>query len=97
VGSAAYWSLYWTILSDLVPEGETSKYLGLVQYTSIIPWVIIPPTLGTLVDGFGSASGKGYNILFAVIMVLLIAGMMLIRWVPETLKTDFPDSTPETH
>ena len=88
VGSAAYWSLYWTILSDLVPEGETSKYLGLIQYTSIFPWVIVPPTLGALADGFGTESGRGYKILFTVILILLIAGTALIRKIPETLKTD---------
>jgi MFS family permease len=90
VGSAAYWSLYWTILSDLVPEAETSKYLGLIQYTSILPWVIVPPTLGALADAFGAASGRGYRILFVVVLFLLFGGMLLIRKVPETLKTDSP-------
>jgi MFS family permease len=88
VGSAAYWSLYWTILSDLVPGGETSKYLGLIQYTTIIPWIIVPPTLGALADGFGAASGRGYRILFVVVLFLLFGGMSLIRKVPETLTAD---------
>ncbi len=88
LGNAAYWSLYWTILSDLVPEGETSKYIGLVQYTTTIPWAVVPPTLGALVDGFGAESGQGYRILFIVIVILLFAGMALIRKIPETLKPD---------
>jgi MFS family permease len=86
LGNAAYWSLYWTLLSDLVPEGETSKYIGLIQYTSTIPWAVVPPTLGAIVDGFGAASGRGYSILFIVIVILLTTGMMLIRGIPETLK-----------
>jgi len=86
LGNAAYWSLYWTILSDLVPEGETSKYIGLVQYTSIIPWVVVPPALGALIDGFGAESGQGYRVLFIVIAILLTAGMALIRKIPETLE-----------
>ncbi len=88
LGNAAYWSLYWTLLSDLVPEGETSKYIGLIQYTSMIPWAVVPPTLGAIVDGFGAASGRGYHILFIVIVILLTTGMMLIRGIPETLKAD---------
>ena len=87
LGNAAYWSLYWTILSDMVPEGETSKYIGLIQYTTMIPWAVVPPTLGALVDGFGAASGRGYNILFTVIVIFLSAGMVLIWKIPETLKT----------
>jgi len=85
LGNAAYWSLYWTLLSDLVPEGETSKYIGLIQYTTMIPWAVVPPTLGAIVDGFGAASGQGYRILFMVIVILLTAGMLLIRRIPETL------------
>jgi MFS family permease len=85
LGNAAYWSLYWTLLSDLVPEGETSKYIGLVQYTTMIPWAVVPPTLGAIVDGFGAASGRGYQILFIVIVILLTMGMTLIRGIPETL------------
>ena len=88
LGNAAYWSLYWTILSDLVPEGETSKYIGLVHYTTIIPWVVVPPTLGVIIDGFGAASGQGYRVLFIIIVILLTAGMALIRKIPETLKTE---------
>ncbi len=86
-GNGAYWSIYWTMLSDMVPEGETSKYIGLIQYTSIIPWAVVPAVLGPIVDNFGAASGKGYNILFVVIMGLLGAGVLLIRRLPETLKT----------
>jgi MFS family permease len=86
LGNAAYWSLYWTILSDLVPEGETSKYIGLIQYTTMIPWAVVPPTLGAIVDGFGAASGRGYNMLFVLIVILLTVGMTLIRGIPETLK-----------
>jgi len=96
LGNAAYWSLYWTMLSDLVPEGETSKYIGLVQYTTIIPWAVVPPTLGAIVDGFGAASGQGYRILFTVILILLTAGMMLIRKIPETLKADDPNPVSDT-
>lgn len=88
LGSAAYWALYWTILSDLVPKGETGKYLGLIQYTTIIPWAVVPPALGAVVDGFGAASGRGYTILFILIAILLTIGMLLILKIPETLKAD---------
>ena len=91
MGNAAYWSLYWTILSDIVPEGETGKYIGLIQYTTIIPWAVVPATLGTIVDNFGAASGRGYRILFTVIVILLTIGMALIRSIPETLKNDAAD------
>jgi MFS family permease len=95
LGNAAYWSLYWTLLSDLVPEGETSKYIGLIQYTTMIPWAVVPPTLGAIVDGFGAASGRGYSILFIVIVILLTTGMILIRGIPETLKADSKLATAE--
>jgi MFS family permease len=88
LGSAAYWSLYWTLLSDLVPEGETGKYIGLIQYTTMIPWAVVPPTLGAIVDGLGAASGQGYRILFFLIVILFTLGMMLIRRIPETLRSD---------
>jgi MFS family permease len=87
LGNAAYWSLYWTLLSDLVPEGETSKYIGLIQYTTMIPWAVVPPTLGAIVDGLGAESGRGYNMLFVVIVIFLAVGMALIRGIPETLTT----------
>ncbi|MBI5116997.1 MFS transporter [Candidatus Poribacteria bacterium] len=86
LGNAAYWSIYWTLLSDLVPEGETSKYIGLIQYTSMLPWAVVPATLGPIVDNFGAASGRGYSILFSIIIVILIGGMILVRGIPETLK-----------
>ena len=87
-GNGAYWSIYWTMLSDMVPEGETSKYIGLIQYTSIVPWAVVPAIPGPIVDNFGAASGKGYNILFTVIVLLLATGVLLIRQLPETLKSD---------
>jgi MFS family permease len=87
-GNGAYWSIYWTMLSDMVPEGETSKYIGLIQYTSIIPWALVPAVLGPIVDNFGAASGRGYKILFIVIVLLLGAGVLLIRQLPETLKRE---------
>ncbi len=90
LGNGAYLSMYWTLVSDLVPEGETSKYIGLMQYTFLIPWAIIPPTLGPLVDGFGSNSGTGYNLLFLTIAVLLIIGISLIPKIPETLRQPRP-------
>ncbi|GAB4349142.1 MAG: hypothetical protein Kow0099_32040 [Candidatus Abyssubacteria bacterium] len=87
LGNAAYWSIYWTLLSDLVPEGETSKYMGLIQYTSVIPWAIVPAVLGPVVDGFGAASGQGYKVLFITIIVILTLGLLLIPRIPETLKS----------
>lgn len=85
LGNGAYMSMYWTIVSDMVPESETGKYIGLMQYTFLIPWAIIPPTLGPIVDGFGTNSGLGYNIFFVIIMFLLIAGIVLVPKIPETL------------
>ncbi len=92
LGNAAYWSIYWTLLSDLVPEGEASKYIGLIQFTSIFPWAVVPTTLGPIVDGFGAASGQGYRLLFIIIVVILSIGMLLIRGIPETLKKAQPVS-----
>ena len=89
LGNGAYLSLYWTLLSDLVPEGETSKYIGLMQYTMQIPWAITPTALGPVVDGFGAESGKGYDMLFSVIVVFLFIGMLLAFRIPETLKNEF--------
>jgi MFS family permease len=90
LGNGAYLSMYWTMVSDMVPEADTSKYIGLMQYTFLIPWAIIPPTLGPVVDTFGTSSGAGYNLLFTAIAFLLIAGMLLIPKIPETLKKAVP-------
>jgi MFS family permease len=93
LGNGAYLSMYWTMVSDMVPEADTSKYIGLMQYTFLIPWAIIPPTLGPVVDTFGTSSGVGYNLLFIAIAFLLISGMLLIPKIPETLKLAAPVST----
>jgi MFS family permease len=85
LGNGAYLSMYWTLVSDMIPAEEASKYIGLMQYTMLIPWVVTPLTLGPIVDGFGAASGTGYNILFSIIVVFLLAGLFLIRKIPETL------------
>jgi MFS family permease len=90
LGNAAYWSIYWALLSDLVPEGETSKYMALIQYTSILPWAVVPAVLGPVVDGFGAASGQGYKVLFITIIVILTLGLLLIPRIPETLKKGEP-------
>jgi MFS family permease len=90
LGNGAYLSMYWTIVSDMVPEAEASKYIGLMQYTFLIPWAVIPPTLGPIVDNFGANSGLGYNIFFVIISFLLILGMVLIPKIPETLKKAAP-------
>jgi len=86
LGNGAYMSMYWTILSDMVPEGETGKYIGLMQYTFQFSWAIIPPSLGPIIDSFGAASGRGYDVFFLAIAVLLTAGVALIWKIPETLK-----------
>lgn len=87
LGNGAYLSMYWTLLSDLVPEGETSQYIGLMQYTMQIPWAVTPAVLGPIIDGFGAESGLGYNILFSAITVFLAIGAALIHKIPETLRT----------
>lgn len=87
LGNGAYLSTYWTLVSDMIPGDEASKYIGLMQYTMLIPWAVTPLALGPIVDGFGAASGRGYNILFSVIVVFLMAGMLLIRKIPETLRS----------
>jgi len=86
LGNGAYMSIYWTMLSDLIPEDEASKHIGLMQYTMQIPWAVIPVVLGPIVDSFGTASGRGYNILFSSIVVFFVIGMLMIRKIPETLK-----------
>jgi MFS family permease len=88
LGNGAYLSMYWTILSDLVPEDEASRYIGLMQYTMQIPWMIIPALLGPIVDGFGAESGRGYDILFTIITAFLVIGAAMIWKIPETLKKD---------
>jgi len=85
LGNGAYLSMYWTLLSDMVPKNEVSRYIGLMQYTMQIPWAVTPIVLGPIVDNFGAASGRGYNILFIIIVVFLTTGMLLIRKIPETL------------
>jgi MFS family permease len=86
LGNGAYLSMYWTLLSDLVPEDEASRYIGLMQYTMQIPWAVMPALLGPIVDGFGAESGRGYDILFTIITVLLVIGAAMIWKIPETLK-----------
>ncbi len=88
LGNGAYLSTYWTLVSDMIPKDETSKYIGLMQYTMVFPWVVTPVALGPIVDNFGAASGRGYNILFSVIIVFFIAGILLIHRIPETLKRE---------
>jgi MFS family permease len=86
LGNGSFMSMYWTIVSDLVPESDTGKYIGLMQYTFLIPWAVIPPSLGPMVDAFGAGDGKGYSILFVVIVALLVAGLLLLPKIPETFK-----------
>jgi MFS family permease len=88
LGNGAYMSLYWTMLSDMVPEDEASKHIGLMQYTMQIPWAVIPITLGPIVDSFGTTSGVGYNILFSSIVIFFVIGVLMIRKVPETLNSE---------
>ncbi len=88
LGNGAYLSMYWTLLSDMVPEDEASRYIGLMQYTMLIPWAVTPAVLGPIVDNFGVESGRGYSVLFLIITAFLLAGMILIRRLPETLKRD---------
>ena len=91
LGNGAYMSIYWTILSDMIPKDEASKHIGLMQYTMQIPWAVIPIVLGPIVDGFGAASGTGYNILFSSIIVFFTIGLLMIRKIPETLQKSSGD------
>lgn len=92
LGNGAYLSMYWTILADMVPEDEASKHIGLMQYTMQIPWAVTPIVLGPIVDNFGAASGRGYNILFTTIVIFFTIGMLMIRKIPETLKDNSTSS-----
>lgn len=81
----AFLSANWTWATDLIPQGEAGKYLGLANLTNAGPGVVAGFLGGPLIDFFNSqAAGLGYNVAFASGAASFLLGTLLMLRVRET-------------
>lgn len=94
-GYGAFQAVDWALATNLLPDYDSAKFMGIWHAAFTVPQVIAPLIGGSVaylfnegalkasVSGFGS--GFGYRIVLCLVLVYLAAGTLLLRPVQERL------------
>lgn len=87
VGASAgiFMSVNWAWAADLAPPEEAGRYLGLSNLATAGASALSRLVAGPIIDG-GNAlrTGIGYDLLFMVLALSMLAGALILSGVPET-------------
>jgi len=79
IGTGAFMSTNWALATDLVPQGEEARYLGLTNLATAGAAALALFIIGPTIDFFNTYSPNlGYSVMFAVCFVCLVAGSVLL-------------------
>ena len=78
-------SVNWAWAADLAPAHEAGRYLGLSNLATAGASALSRLVAGPIIDG-GNAlqAGIGYDLLFFVLALAMVAGAWILAGVPET-------------
>ena len=78
LASGAFLSTSWALATDLAPEGEEAKYLGLTNL-AMAAGSALARLIGPVIDFFNTVSTNlGYSVMLLVCFICLIAGSVLL-------------------
>lgn len=87
IGASAgiFMSVNWAWAADLVPPAEAGRYLGLTNVATAGASAVSRLLAGPIIDG-GNAlrAGIGYDLLFLILALGMMAGTAVLAGVPET-------------
>ena len=95
VGWGAYYSVDWALACGLLPPGRAGALMAIWNIGASGPQVLSPAIGGLLVDRIGAAAhdpGAGYRALFELVAVYVIAGIIALGFVRETVRGKAADS-----
>jgi len=86
LGVGVFLSANWALVTDLVPEGEAARYLGIANIATAGGSGLARLIGGTLIDPLNRLMGSpsaGYLTLYALTMIAFLMGTLAITRVPE--------------
>ena len=84
ISFGAFMGTNWALAIDLVPEGEEARYLGLTNLATAGGSALTLFIIGPMIDFFnGYSSGLGYQVMFLVCFICLVAGSLLVLKIKE--------------
>lgn len=97
-GFGAFQAVDWALATNLLPERDEAKYMGVWHAAFTVPQVVAPLIGGTVAYFFnqGAAAplfrahfgpGSGYRVVLALVILYLAAGTLLIRPIRERVFT----------
>jgi MFS family permease len=96
-GFGAFQAVDWALATNLLPDFDEAKFMGIWHAAFTVPQVIAPLIGGSLAYLFnegamkaavaGYGPGFGYRIVFCLVLFYLIVGTLLIRPVQERVQT----------
>jgi len=103
VGYGAFQAVDWALATNLLPEHDEAKFMGVWHVAFTVPQVIAPLVGGTIAYFFNTyvGPGFGYRVVLFLVLGYLVAGAALIRPVRERVFPRLeaapatPDALPE--
>jgi len=77
----------WALACNLLPAGESARYLGVWNASAVVPQILAFPIAGAVGSGLAKVSrfgpGLGWRIDFGIALVCCLAGAYYLRFVRE--------------
>jgi MFS family permease len=88
MGFGAFQAVDWALATNLLPDRDAAKFMGLWNMAFTVPQVVAPFIGGTVAFVFNRffAPGFGYRVVLCLVILYLLAGTLLIKPIRE--RTD---------
>jgi MFS family permease len=85
IGWGAFSAVDWALACNLLPPKRQAKFMGIWSFAYTVPQMLAPALLGRLADyaNHEYGMGVGWRLAIAFILLYLLAGTYLIRFVRE--------------
>jgi MFS family permease len=84
VGTGIFWVISWTLGTDLAPDQEAGKYLGISNLAGAGAGIVGAGIGGPMADFFNQVRpGLGYTVIFAIYGALLLLSSLVVRWIKK--------------
>ena len=83
VASGAFFSANWALATDLLPQGEEAKYMGLTNL-ALTAGAALARLIGPLIDFFNAyGHNLGYSVMLLICFVCFVGGALLLLKIRE--------------